>query len=84
MLDELDSMMKNGVWDLVDLPSNRRVISNKQVLNVKRKLDGTIDKFKAQLVAKDFTQIESVDYDKIFSSVVSSHRSVLYYPQLLI
>ena len=43
MLDELDSMMKNGVWDLVDLPSNRRVIGNKWVLKVKRKSDGTIE-----------------------------------------
>ena len=42
-VNELDSMMKNGVWDLVDLTSNRRAIGNKWVLKVKRKSDGTIE-----------------------------------------
>ena len=61
------------------MPSNRRAIGNKWVLKVKRKSDDTIDKFKARLVAKDFTQIEGVDYYETFSPVVrlSSIRLIL-------
>ena len=73
-------MIKNGVWDLVDLPTNWIAIDSKWVLNVKRKLNGTIDKFKARLVAKDFARIEGVNYDETFSPMVrlSSIHLILF------
>ena len=37
MKEELESMQKNQIWDLVDLPSNRKAIGNKWVLKIKRK-----------------------------------------------
>ena len=37
MKEELESMQNNQVWDLVDLPSNRKAIGNKWVLKIKRK-----------------------------------------------
>ncbi|KAL0298225.1 UNVERIFIED_CONTAM: Retrovirus-related Pol polyprotein from transposon TNT 1-94 [Sesamum calycinum] len=52
MKEEMSSMGKNNVWELVDLPTGRKTIGNKWVLKVKRKADGSIDKFKARLVAK--------------------------------
>ncbi|KAL0286290.1 UNVERIFIED_CONTAM: Copia protein, partial [Sesamum calycinum] len=52
MKEEMSSMAKNNVWELVDLPSGRKTIGNKWVLKVKCKADGSIDKFKARLVAK--------------------------------
>ena len=36
MRDELDSMAKNDVWELVDLPPGRKAIGNKWVFKVKR------------------------------------------------
>ena len=52
MNDEIESMRTNQVWDLVDLPSWRKVIGNKWVLKIKRKADGSIERYKARLVAK--------------------------------
>ena len=52
MNDEMESMRTNQVWDLVDLPSWRKVIGNKWVLKIKRKADGSIERYKARLVAK--------------------------------
>ncbi|KAL0333149.1 UNVERIFIED_CONTAM: Retrovirus-related Pol polyprotein from transposon TNT 1-94 [Sesamum calycinum] len=48
MKEEMSSMAKNNVWELVDLPTGRKTIGNKWVLKVKRKADGSIDKFKAR------------------------------------
>ena len=42
------------------------------VLTVKRKRDGSVDKFKARLVADGNTQKYGVDFDRIFSTVVKA------------
>ena len=56
MNDELSSMDKNFVWELVDLPLGCKAIGNKWVLKFKRKANGSIDKYKARLMEKGFTQ----------------------------
>ena len=63
MQEEMSSMDKNDVWELVDLPPRRKTIGNKWVLKVKRKADGSIDRYKARLVAKGYTQREGIDYE---------------------
>ena len=70
MKDGLSSMDKNSMWELVDLLPGRKAIGNKWVLKVKRKADGSIDKYKARFVVKGFTQQEGIDYDETFSPVV--------------
>jgi hypothetical protein len=46
---------ENQVWDLVDLPSGQRSIGNKWVLKIKHKTNGSIERYKVRLVAKDYT-----------------------------
>ena len=52
MNHEIESMRTNQVWDLVDLPSGHKAIGNKWILKIKRKADGSIERYKARLVAK--------------------------------
>ena len=52
MEEEIESMKVNQVWSLVDLPAGRKAIGNKWILKIKRKADGSIDRYKACLVAK--------------------------------
>ena len=70
MNDEMESMRTNQVWDLEDLLSRRKAIGNKWVLKIKCKADGSIERYKACLVAKGYTQKEGVDYEETFSLVV--------------
>ena len=44
--EEMESMRINQVWELVDLSPGRKSIGNKWVLKIKRKANGSIDKYK--------------------------------------
>ena len=66
--DEMESMKENQVWKLVELPKGQKAIRNRQVLTVKRKVDGTIERYKAR--GKRLYQKKGIDYDKTFSLVV--------------
>ncbi|GBM97665.1 Retrovirus-related Pol polyprotein from transposon TNT 1-94 [Araneus ventricosus] len=61
----MESLKENDVWDLEELPMDRKAISCRWVLRKKR--DG---KYKARLVAHGFMQ-KGVDYFKTFSPVIS-------------
>ena len=52
MNNEMKSMRTNQVWDLEDLLLGRKAIGNKWVLKIKCKADGSIERYKARLVAK--------------------------------
>ncbi|KAK1558258.1 hypothetical protein Q3G72_000435 [Acer saccharum] len=70
MEEEMESMKNNHDWDLVDLLPDRRAIGNKWVLHIKQMTDGTIERYKAHLVAKGYTQQKGIDYEETFSPVV--------------
>ena len=66
----MKSMKINQVWELVDPPKICKPIRNEWILNIKRKVDGTIERHKASLVAKEYTQQEGIDYEETFSLIV--------------
>jgi hypothetical protein len=70
MEEEMELMKTNQVWDLVDLPLGQRFIGNKLILKIKHKVDGSIERYKARLVAKSYTQEEGIDYEDTFSPLV--------------
>jgi hypothetical protein len=68
-IEELQSFIKTGVYDEVEKPKGRRVVDCKWVFRIKRGPDGEILCYKAQLVAKGFTQVEGIDYNEKFAPV---------------
>ena len=62
MKNEMHSLTKNETWRLVEKPQNRPIITRKWVLQIKRYSHGNPIRFKARLVARDFTEVPGVDF----------------------
>ncbi|GJT40870.1 retrotransposon protein, putative, ty1-copia subclass [Tanacetum coccineum] len=67
---EIQSMIDNMVWVLVNLPPNCKTIGSKWSFKKKTDMDGIVHTYKARLVAKGFTQTYGVDCEEIFSPFV--------------
>ena len=73
---EMNSMASNAVWNLIELHDGAKAIRCKQVFKTKKDLLGNIERYKARLAAKGFTQKEGIDYKETFSPV--SKKNSLY------
>ena len=67
---------KNGTWDVVRLPKQKKVVRCKWIYKRKEDLSpNEPSRYKARLVAKGFSQIPGINHNDVFSSVVK-HSSI--------
>jgi hypothetical protein len=69
MNEEYRSLMANDTWDLVPLPKGKKLVICKWVYKTKYESYGSVERHKAQLVTKGFSQVERIDYNETFSPV---------------
>ena len=69
MAGELGALQRMHTWDLVPLPDGVTPVSCRWVYRVKTRADGSVERHKACLVARGFTQEYGVDYEGTFAPV---------------
>nr|GEV37602.1 putative reverse transcriptase, RNA-dependent DNA polymerase, Gag-polypeptide of LTR copia-type [Tanacetum cinerariifolium] len=67
---EIDALLRNGTWEIIELPKGRNDIKSKWIFKIKYQSSGEIDRFKARLMAQGFGQKEGIDYEETFSPVI--------------
>ena len=82
MKEELDALTKNHTWDLVTLPPRQSMVGCKWIYKSKTCFDRSIERYKARLVVKGFTQEYEIDNEETFAlvaqiSFVHAHLAVI-------
>ena len=62
-------LTKNQTWELDDHPKERDVIGVKWIYKTKPNSNGSIQKYKARLMARGFTQKPGTDFFETFAPV---------------
>jgi hypothetical protein len=74
--EEYRSLMTNNTWDLVHLPKGRKLVRCECVYKTKYASYESVERHKARLVSKGFSQVEGIDYNETFA-LVSKMNSIL-------
>jgi len=69
---EIENMKKHGVLEWVHCPRGARLVRSKFTYKRKRDANGEIEKYKARMVARGFTQIYGVDFNETFAPVATA------------
>ncbi|KAK4409361.1 Retrovirus-related Pol polyprotein from transposon RE1 [Sesamum angolense] len=67
-----EALERNKTLELSSLPPGKKPIDCKWVYNIKMKPDDTVERYKARLMAKGYSQIEGLDYVESFSPIAKA------------
>ncbi|CAI7794354.1 unnamed protein product [Closterium sp. NIES-53] len=71
MEEEIRSLIGMDTWELVERPRGVNIMKNRWVLTTKYRINDTVEREKARLVVKGFTQVCGANYDETYSPVRS-------------
>ncbi|CAL8152358.1 unnamed protein product [Prunus armeniaca] len=69
MNEEMRALQKNVTWELVPLPHGKKTVGCRWIYTVKLKANGSIERYKARLLAKGYTQRYGIDYEETFAPI---------------
>jgi len=79
MVEEYEAIRKNNVWEVDPRQTNKLVVGLRWIFKGKHATDGSIEKYKAIFIAKGFSQVEGIEYERTFAPIerYSSIRSII-------
>lgn len=69
MNEEMWALENNQTWKIFDLPHRKKDVGCKSVFTVNYRSDNSLERYKAKILVKGYTQTYSVDYHETFASV---------------
>jgi hypothetical protein len=69
VIDEYQSIIKNGVWDVVSRPKEKSVVSSKWIYKMKHSTYDSIKKYKERFMDREFSHKEGIYYVETFAPV---------------
>ena len=69
MREKMSALEKNKTWEIVERPKRKNIVDCKWIFTLKYKADGSLERYKARLVAKRYTQTYEVDYQENFALI---------------
>ena len=69
MNEKMGALERNETWEIVERLKDKKAIGCRWIYTVKYQADGTLDQYKARLVAKWYTQTYEIDYEETFALV---------------
>nr|CCA20621.1 conserved hypothetical protein [Albugo laibachii Nc14] len=84
MCTEIAALEQNDTWEIIIKPQYAKLLHSKWVYKIKQHADGSIERYKARLVARGDEQIYGVDYTYTFSAVLEmiSSKVILAVPRI--
>jgi hypothetical protein len=67
---EIDALKANKTWKEEKAPRGSNLVSTKWVFTIKTNPDGSLERYKARLVARGFSQVHGEDYTETFAPTV--------------
>lgn len=68
--EEISSLQGINTWTLVPPPAGQKIIRCKWFFKVKQRADGSIIKLKARLVDMGFSQVQGLNFSKVFAPML--------------
>ena len=73
--EEMEQFISQNIFDMVPKPEGRKVVDCKWVFKTKLGPNCQVEYYKARLVAKKFSQVKGINFNEMYSPIVS-HSTV--------